>query len=76
MKITQSARNRKIYMCTFYTEERGHTHTHTHTDDQDRMMAEVLPENVPRPVSVVAVDVTPDIRNDANRTQVPFQFFF
>lgn len=30
MKITHSARNRKIYMCTFYTEERGHTHTHTY----------------------------------------------
>lgn len=41
-------------------------------------MAEVLSENVPRPVSVVAVDgaAVDNARNGAVRTQVPFHFSF
>lgn len=39
-------------------------------------MAEAL--NVPRPVSVVAVDgaAVDNVRSDADRTQVPFHFSF
>jgi hypothetical protein len=39
-------------------------------------MAEALSENVPRPVSVIAVDgaAVDNARTDANRVQVPFRF--